>query len=463
MDVFDQRRSHITSKIQLSTGKSAASPAPYLLLQDRIPDVRWICVLGRYMPRVTVVENFGDGALYTAVLCVVAEGNCPAHYIDIDIDHDAIGRLLDKNKRVFRRPLTTIVTYDGKVGHRVDVTELPELPAGDSRTIPIVSLSALVAGLPDMFYAKDYVELNGLNAALTPSEAIAHYEREGRALMRLVNRRQLYVNQEFGYEVNHYLPYYKYLFEQGLLRDNVVHTFAGMEPYYYFLPAAQLNVDRKKRCTTALDPLLVNGAFFRPNGRLDKRYWSAPDYVARYANDAIVPVTGKPFLIVCNKYNEEWDGVSVNYIDAPTLDAILGHVIDRYTVVYIRPGGAAVARGFSLDHNEMLDAYDDDYELLRTPRYAGRVVLFQDLLAANGTLGYNEVKCMLFANCQRYITMQGGGANLLPYFARNLAVLHIRGAELKEGMYERWFRDADDVVTVSRSRESLVDTVLAQF
>ena len=119
MDVFDQRRSQITSKIQLSTGKSAASPAPYLLLQDRIPDVRWICVRGRYMPRITVVENFGDGALYTTVLCAVAEGNRPAHYIDIDIDHDAIGRLLHSTEQLCATTIVTLksLKYAGETPH----------------------------------------------------------------------------------------------------------------------------------------------------------------------------------------------------------------------------------------------------------------------------------------------------------------------------------------------------------
>ena len=53
--------------------------------------------------------------------------------------------------------------------------------------------------------------------------------------MRLCNKKQLEVINEFSNELLLYIPYYYYLYNNNLLFDNKIITYKGMKPLYYFI------------------------------------------------------------------------------------------------------------------------------------------------------------------------------------------------------------------------------------
>jgi len=74
---------------------------------------------------------------------------------------------------------------------------------------------------------------------------------------------------------------------------------------------------------------------------------------------------------------------------------------------------------------------------------------------------YNLVKLCVFANCDDFISVQGGGAHLISYFYKRLVVLHKRGPELESGVYDGWYRDTrlgsdKETIRVARHGEELL-------
>jgi hypothetical protein len=287
--------------------------------------------------------------------------------------------------------------------------------------------------LPELFSLEDYKYLNKDLYFETDKEYITHYRNNGSKQMRLINKEQLVINIEFGFEVTTYIPYYFYLFYNNLLFDNIIHTFNGMQPYYYFLPECQLETKRTIRCGDRKEKLLVN---YDIPGHLDKRYWKVPEYKEYYKNNIFL--YDKPLLIINNKYNIEWDTDPINFISAEILNELVTKLKDKYQIIYIRERNTESKKGISGDTSPILDGLYD-YEILETHP---EVITFNYLRKQYKNLSYNEIKCLIYANCDNYISAQGGGANILPYFACKTVILHKRGREITQGFYTGFCREA---------------------
>ena len=88
----------------------------------------------------------------------------------------------------------------------------------------------------ELFNYNDYIELNKDLTHLKNNEDILnHWNNIGIKQMRLCNKKQLEIINEFGNETILYLPYYYYLYKNNLLFDNKIITYKGMKPFYYFL------------------------------------------------------------------------------------------------------------------------------------------------------------------------------------------------------------------------------------
>ena len=293
-------------------------------------------------------------------------------------------------------------------------------------------------GLPSIFRVDDYRALNPDLQLEDDAAYVAHYleEENEKGAVRLINARQLVVQAEFGFEVACYVPYFKYLVEKGLFPPGRrVSTFAGMEPFYYFLAADQLETRRTTRTGNESGSWLLRN--YDIVGRIDKSCWVCPTYKERFAPKS--KNGGKRSLVILNKRNVEWDKGPVNTLSVETVLALLTLLTPMFTVVYIRPSPADVAAGFSHDFNAMLDL--DDFGAIRRAFPSSEdVILFQDLLTANAS--YNETKCEVMAGADDFIAVQGGCAALVPFFARRSIVLHVEGRELAAGHYDGYFKEA---------------------
>jgi hypothetical protein len=290
--------------------------------------------------------------------------------------------------------------------------------------------------IPSLFCWTDYVALNkDLPPTMTEAEAAAHWSEKGSAQVRLCNRKQLVVVSEYGPELILWASYYYYLFKTGLLFDNVIKTYKGMRPYYYFLPDAQVVEREGNRTWLGAEhrPLLLNRT--EHVHRFDTRCWTPPPYRAAYTNSLFS--FEKPLLIIHNKHNAEWESpVPINTLSVGLLDDLCRKLTPSYTVVYSRPSlGLA---GYSYDHNPLIETTVDK-DMLRSSHPS--VLLYEDLLLRFPTYSYNHFKLLLHASCENYICVQGGNAHMVSFFFQRMVLLHKRGSELKSGAYSGWYND----------------------
>lgn len=215
---------------------------------------------------------------------------------------------------------------------------------------------------------------------------------------------------EFGFECLFGLPYAHYLSVNNQLR----HTkgVRGSSPFYFFSPKhIELPINRSDRESYPLLP--IN----RPHTRqLNQNLWCPPPYKEYYKNDVFR--YKKPTLVVANKYNSEWDGPPVNYLDLDMLRYIFETLSRHYQIIYNRYTTAD-------DNSRVYEL--GDFELIR--REFPDVLTIQDLVNRH-PYDWNTTQLMVYSNCDRFISVQGGASVLASYFGGINLIYAVRGFEL---------------------------------
>ena len=258
---------------------------------------------------------------------------------------------------------------------------------------------------------------------------------------RLCSRGQLVAAAgEFGAEVVLQLPYIHYLWRAGLFFDHVLTVYEGMEPFYFFLPPLQLATLPRGR--PRFYRLPQDRELYEPDEfvrRFDERFWDPPPLRDRYAAWPLpcVQRAEKPLLLIQNKYNVEWDDRPCNFFPLDALVELCRCLRERFQLAYLRPSQALKTyKKFAWDYNSLLEY--EDFDVLR--RDVPDVWLFDELLSAEED--YNLQKLRLLASCDFAVSVQGGGAHLLPYFCTRLLMYHVKGTESQCGAYEDdgWYK-----------------------
>jgi len=239
---------------------------------------------------------------------------------------------------------------------------------------------------------------------------------------------------EFGYDLALHLPFLYWLHRRGRLTATA--SVAGTRELYYFSPDhTVLPGERSFQKAPGANP-----DFSR--ARFDLTEWCPPPYKDRFAGDpealAMCRDPAKPLLIVHNKHTREWDGPPVNFLGLPLLADLLSLLAPSHTIVYIRPGGlhteslaSCACAGYTGDHNDAVEF--GDHALLRQ-RFPD-VHIFQDLLAASAH-DYNGLQLRLHAECDRFVSVQGGNAVMASYFGGTNLVYAVRGPEVRYGTFQ---------------------------
>lgn len=230
---------------------------------------------------------------------------------------------------------------------------------------------------------------------------------------------------EFGPELQLVTPYAYYLHKQGLLGRTA--GARDTKCLYYFSPDHEEKYDKRffRSPREAMRSVLPN-----PDehvARLDTSKWTPPPYKTQYANDRF-RWTKEP-LVIMNKFCTEWKMRTYNYIDVPALERLIRMLRDRFQIVYCRPGAGDIVN----DGNRVRDL--GDFKLLT--RYP-EVVTIQDLKRANPDLSFNTLQMMVFANCGKFISVQGGNSVLASYFGGVNIIYARRGLELEAGDYHHF-------------------------
>lgn len=222
---------------------------------------------------------------------------------------------------------------------------------------------------------------------------------------------------EFGVECLNAIPYAYYLHKQEKLKSTT--SVAGMSPFYYFSKNhRELQRDRWYVHNFAQTPInVINSHEF------DERYWLAPPYKKVYSNSTFR--FSKPVLMICNKYNSEWEHAPVNFLSLEMIEFIIENLSHKYQIIYNR---------YCAKNDTSIVLPFGDFEFLKR-RYPD-VILMQDLQSKTG-MNFNELQLKVYANCENFISVQGGNSVLASYFGGINCIYARKGLELKYDEFSR--------------------------
>ncbi|MBL8001559.1 MAG: hypothetical protein JNL05_06320 [Flavobacteriales bacterium] len=170
--------------------------------------------------------------------------------------------------------------------------------------------------------------------------------------------------------------------------------------------------------------------------RYDLSKWAQVPLKAHYRNPHFV--FDRPMVVIANRYNMEWGGPPVSYFGLDELRRLITALSPRYQVVYNRPSPAAIVN----DESAVLDL--GEKEALR--REFPDLVLLEDLMTRPGAPAgdLNALQLMVYANCERFISIHGGTATLASYFGGVNIILSVKGHEHYFGEFKTIYPKLSD-------------------
>lgn len=241
-------------------------------------------------------------------------------------------------------------------------------------------------------------------------------------------------NIEFGYELISALPYAYYLH----LNKKLSKTVSGndTECLYYFSPNHIENKERRSWYNTPKAKNIPNIDIHKPF--LYKSQFASPPFKEHYANDLYK--FNKKTVVICNRINREWGKDPINYFNETTLDKLFSLLEQKYQVIYINIEGRT-----ELYDNESPISINDKEILKKHPQ-----VIDIHALKEETDLSFNTLQLMIFANCEKYITMNGGHSILASYFGGENIIMskygkpQTREINPENNSFYRWYDQFGD-------------------
>jgi hypothetical protein len=239
-------------------------------------------------------------------------------------------------------------------------------------------------------------------------------------------------NSEFGYELIATLPYAYWLYKYGQLTKTI--SAKDTRCLYYFSHNHKENPKRRSWYngdSTALEKMIdagiPNALIHKPG--LDLKKFIPPPYKTAYKNDWAK--FHKPMFVIYNRYNLEYPATynyAYNYFTEELLEEIFNKLKD-YHVLYCNIDGQPDL----YDHCEPI--HMDDYELCQK----WGVTHVMDLQLKHPGLTYNQILLYYFANCENFLTMNGGGGILASYFGGRNIIYSKFSKELNSGDFGYYY------------------------
>jgi len=260
-------------------------------------------------------------------------------------------------------------------------------------------------------------------------------------------------NIEFGYELLSALPYAYGLHLEGKLTE----TVSGFDTnsLYYFSPKHTERNQPRERSWFNTDNARKQGLPYTTIHRGERPKLNFPNYKEVYAND--IYKWDKPTLVIANRYNREWGCDPINYFDEVILDWLFENLKRKFEIVY-----------FAVDLPEMYQDDSPPHELNdREVAKRHGIKVFQDFRGDSWNLSMLQV----FANCEHYITMNGGysilaslfsGTNII--YTRRDGRTHTSEIKPEINSFWRWYPNHNDQRTlVVEKHEALKRKVQAIY
>jgi len=230
---------------------------------------------------------------------------------------------------------------------------------------------------------------------------------------------------EFGAELQLIIPYAYYLHKNNLLGKTTSSLDTGC--FYCFSKDHHEQFTERRYCSPKKRAEQGIPNIDEHVSELETSQWVAPPYKDIYKNNRFV--WEKETIIISNKFCTEWDERPYNYISLPVLEKILLMLKDKYQIIYWRPEKEHIAT----DQNQIESLGDFDL-ISRYPE----VLTLRQLQENNRDLSFNRLQMKVFANCEHFISVQGGNSVLASYFGGTNIIYTKKGRELLTGDYRHF-------------------------
>lgn len=220
---------------------------------------------------------------------------------------------------------------------------------------------------------------------------------------------------EFDQEIRYAIPFAYWHFLNGTLRQTVASK--NTRPFYFFSPD-HVEKYEKRIWEAGYGNYSIPNMTHAPDYDFSK--WAQVPFKTHYKNNVFV--YDKPLLVIANKYNIEWDKPPINFLNIPALDQLISSLKSRYQIVYNRPLGGQIVH----DNSEIMDLGEHAWLREKHPE----VRLMNDLFDQHQreVENFNHLQLMVYANCNRFISMHGGTAALASCFGgTNILLSHPGG------------------------------------
>jgi len=220
---------------------------------------------------------------------------------------------------------------------------------------------------------------------------------------------------EFGYELIAVIPYAYH--HRGQLTSTI--SLPDTNSLYYFSPDHREDLVKRHFGHTA--QCLKEGTF--PNmmihrSKLDLSMWTPPPFKENYKNSDF------DFeVVVCNKYNREWNGDPINYYSLEDLERLFIKLKGRkvlYNHMTTEMGNDDTVPSLDLGEWDLVKSYG--------------ITTVQDVMGYS----YNETQMKIYANAKLFITVQGGSSIFASYFGGTNLIYAKAGQELSHNSYS-WY------------------------
>jgi len=260
-------------------------------------------------------------------------------------------------------------------------------------------------------------------------------------------------NPEFGYELISVLPYAYWLYKNNLLEKTI--SAVDTESLYYFSRNHEINKECRSwynGLTTAIIKLTQDGVpnAFIHKPRLDSDRFLPPPYRQAYKNDWAK--FRKPTYVIYNRYNNEYPASfnkPINYFSLELLKSVFEKLIPDYDILYCNINGNPEL----YDNAPPLEF--NDVELCK--EYG--VTHINDLKDKHPGLTYNQIQLYYFSNCQRFLTMNGGGSILASYFGGKNLIYTKYCKELKSGDFGYYHLFGGSEIKVVQTYEEILSSL----
>ena len=232
-------------------------------------------------------------------------------------------------------------------------------------------------------------------------------------------------NGEFAPELQFVLPFAYWHYKNGTLKKTQSSKFTS-ELYFFSPQHEEVFKARKNDGNYNFDmPRILYSQNY------DMKKWLQVPLKETYRNN--IYVYEKPILIIANRYNMEWGGPPVSFLNLTVLAFIIENLKPDYTIIYNRPK----PKNIITDESEIYDL--NDFEWLENEH--PDVILMEDLYNENKgkANNFNHLQLMVYANASHFISTHGGTSAFASYFGGINLIFSKQGPEHHFNCYQRLY------------------------